>query len=449
MAPRFGTDGIRGVVGTELTTDLVRALGRAATMALGTDVPFLIARDPRASGPELEAAIASGITDAGGSVRLLGMLPTPGLAAACAATGAAGVMISASHNVYSDNGVKLFEPGGRKLRDDTEAAVETALAHALADSPRGLAPGSITPGSITEVTTAADAYVAHLTAAAGGGTPFTGIVVVVDAANGAASEVGPRALRALGATVEVIHATPNGTNINEECGSTHPEVAAAAVRSSGADVGLAFDGDADRLVAVDANGAIVDGDHILAILALDLHDRGRLRNDAIATTVMANLGLMRALEPRGIDVIVTPVGDRHVIAAMEDHDLVLGGEQSGHIIESEYSVTGDGPLTAILLIDAMVRSGRSLAELASVLTKYPQILRNVRVTDRDGLESATRFWAAVAAVEGELAGEGRVLVRPSGTEPVVRVMVEAASADAAQGYADDLVRALTAALGAG
>ncbi len=450
MAPRFGTDGIRGAAGSELTTELVRALGRAAAVALGTDVPFLIARDPRASGPDLEAAISAGITEAGGSVQLLGMLPTPGLAAACAATGAAGVMISASHNVYSDNGVKLFEPGGRKLRDETEAAVETALADALADPASVVAtPGSITPGSIREVTTAADAYVAHLTAAVGGGTPFAGLAVVVDAANGAASEVGPRALRALGATVEVLHAAPDGTNINDGCGSTHPEVVAAAVREAGADIGLAFDGDADRLVAVDANGAIVDGDHILAILALDLQARGRLRNDAIATTVMANLGLMRALEPRGIDVIVTPVGDRHVIAAMEDHDLVLGGEQSGHIIESEYSVTGDGPLTAILLVDAMVRSGRSLADLASVLTKYPQVLRNVRVADRDGLESATEFWAAVAAVEGELAGEGRVLVRPSGTEALVRVMVEAAAADAAQRHADDLVDALTAALGAG
>lgn len=445
MAPRFGTDGIRGAAGSELTTELVRALGRAAAAALGTDVPFLIARDPRESGPDLEAAISAGITEAGGSVQLLGMLPTPGLAAACAATGAAGVMISASHNVYSDNGVKLFEPGGRKLRDETEAAVETALADALADP----APILATTGSITAVTTAADAYVAHLTAAVGGGTPFAGLVVVVDTANGAASEVGPRALRALGASVEVLHAAPDGTNINEGCGSTHPEVVATAVREVGADVGLAFDGDADRLVAVDATGAIVDGDHILAILALDLQARGRLRNDAIATTVMANLGLMRALEPRGIDVIVTPVGDRHVIAAMEDHDLVLGGEQSGHIIESEYSVTGDGPLTAILLVDAMVRSGRSLAELASVLTKYPQVLRNVRVADRDGLESATGFWVAVAAVEGELAGEGRVLVRPSGTEPLVRVMVEAAAADAAQRHADDLVDALTAALGAG
>ncbi len=455
MAPRFGTDGIRGAAGSELTVELVHALGRAAVVALGADVPFLIARDPRESGPALEAAIADGIAEAGGAVQLLGMLPTPGLAATCAATGAAGVMISASHNVFSDNGVKLFEPGGRKLRDDTEAAVEAALAAALgmdavpAASPGSITPSSITPGAITPVANAADAYVAHLVATTGGGTPFAGLHVVVDAANGAASDVGPRAVRELGATVEVIHATPDGTNINAGCGSTFPEVIAAAVVAAGADVGLAFDGDADRIVAVDAAGAIVDGDHILAILAIDLHARGRLRNDAIATTVMANLGLRRALEPHGIDVIVTPVGDRHVIAAMEDHDLVLGGEQSGHIIESEFAVTGDGPLTGILLLDAMVRSGRPLAELASVVTKYPQVLANVRVLDRGGLDRATQFWADVAAVETSLAGEGRVLVRPSGTEPVVRVMVEAADAAQARAATDRLVLALTDALGAG
>ena len=443
MAPRFGTDGIRGAAGSDLTTELVHALGRAAVAAIGTDVPFLIARDPRESGPALESAIAEGIAAAGGSAQLLGLLPTPGLAASCAATGAAGVMISASHNVFSDNGVKLFEPGGRKLRDETEAAVEAALATALAAAE----PTVATVGSITTVPNAADAYVAHLVATARGGTPFTGLHVVVDAANGAAFEVGPRALRELGATVEVLHAEPNGTNINAGCGSTYPDVIAEAVVATGADVGLAFDGDADRIVAVDASGAIVDGDHILAILAIDLQARGRLRNDAIATTVMANLGLLRALKPLGIEVIVTPVGDRHVIAAMEDHDLVLGGEQSGHIIESEFAVTGDGPLTGILLLDAMVRSGEPLAGLAGVVTKYPQVLRNVRVADREGLDTAAQFWAEVAAVETDLAGEGRVLVRPSGTEPVVRVMVEAADAATAQTAADRLVAALTAALG--
>ncbi len=457
MAPRFGTDGIRGVAGTELTTELVRALGAAATRALGTAAPFLVARDTRESGPMLERAITEGITFAGGDVQLLGVLPTPGLAAACAQTGAAGVMISASHNPYADNGVKLFEPGGRKLRDDTEAAVEAALAQILDGAGRDArvadagstesGAAAVMPGTVLEVHGGDDLYGEHLVAAIGGGTPLLGTEVVIDCANGAASIAAPAALRALGAVVHVLSATPNGTNINAQCGSTYPWVVAAEVVARGAAAGLAFDGDADRVVAVDATGAIVDGDHILAILAIDLESRGQLRNHAIATTVMANLGLTRALTPLGIDVVVTPVGDRHVIAAMEDHDLVLGGEQSGHVITLEHSVTGDGPLTGILLLDAMVRSGRSLRELASVVTKYPQVLVSVRVADRGGLEGATRFWDAVGAAEAELGAEGRVLVRPSGTEPVVRVMVEAADEATARRICDDLTAALTSALG--
>lgn len=444
MAPHFGTDGIRGVAGTEITVELVHALGLAAVQALGADVPFLIARDTRESGPMLEEALVNGIVEAGGAVRILGVLPTPGLAAACAAADAAGAMISASHNPYADNGVKLFEPGGRKLRDDTEAAVEAALHHIVDGAASGAAS---VPGTAIHVDGAVDAYVAHLVEAVGGGTPFAGVRVVIDCANGAASLAAPLALRALGATVDVLSAEPDGTNINADCGTTHPDVLAREVITRGADAGLALDGDADRVVAIDATGAIVDGDHILAILAVDLDGRGQLRNRAIATTVMANLGLIRALEPRGIDVIVTPVGDRHVIAAMEDHDLVLGGEQSGHVIVSEHGVTGDGPLTGILLLDAMVRAGRTLRELADVVTKYPQVLRNVRVTDRNGLEAATSFWDAVRGAEAELGAEGRVLVRPSGTEPVVRVMVEAADEATAQRIAEGLGAALMAVLG--
>ena len=449
MAARFGTDGIRGAAGTELTTDLVRAIGAAAVAALGHDTLFLVARDTRESGPTFEAAVADGIVGAGGNAALLGVLPTPGLAAACAATGAAGVMISASHNPYSDNGVKLFESGGRKLRDETEAAVETALEHALSDSTADRATDTMPSGTVTTVPGAVDDYVAHLVDAVGGGTPFAGVRVVLDCANGAASLAAPAALRALGASVDVLNADPDGTNINAGCGSTYPEVVAAEVLARGAAAGLAFDGDADRIVAVDETGAIVDGDHLLAILAIDLDARGRLRNRAIATTVMANLGLTRALGSRGIDVIVTPVGDRHVLAAMEDHDLVLGGEQSGHIIEADHAVTGDGPLTGILLLDAMVRSGSSLSELAGVVTKYPQVLRSVRVADRPGLDAAASFWAAVAAAETELGSDGRVLVRPSGTEPVVRVMVEAPDEPTAQRITDDLCTALDAALGSG
>jgi phosphoglucosamine mutase len=445
VAPRFGTDGIRGSAATEVTPEIVRGLGAAAVVAMGVDAPFLIARDTRESGPGLEAALVEGITRAGGDARILGVLPTPGLAGACAASGAAGAMISASHNPYSDNGVKLFEPGGRKLRDETEAAVERAL-HAIVDDAAPIdAVGG--PGTAAVESGAVDAYVARLVAAVDGTAPFAGLRVALDCAHGAAVEAAPAAFRALGATVDVLGAEPDGRNINERAGSTHPGVVADAVRRNGADLGLAFDGDADRVVAVDARGAVVDGDHILAILALDLDARGALRNRAIATTVMANLGLIRALEPHGIEVVVTPVGDRHVLAAMEERDLVLGGEQSGHVIAADHAVTGDGPLTGILLVDAVVRAGRPLHELAAVVSKYPQVLESVRVERRDGLEAAADFWASVRAAEAELGSDGRVLVRPSGTEPVVRVMVEAADEPTARRITTELTTALHRELG--
>jgi phosphoglucosamine mutase len=445
VAPRFGTDGIRGVAGTELTEEIVRALGAAAVRALGTGAPFLVARDTRESGPALEAALVDGITRAGGDACSLGVLPTPGLASACAAAGAAGAMISASHNPFADNGVKLFEAGGRKLRDETEDAVEVAL-HAILDDGAPI-DGADGPGRATVVDDAVDAYVEHLVAAAGGGTPFAGLHLVLDCAHGAASLAAPAAFRALGARVDVVGAEPAGRNIHAGCGSTHPELVASEVVARGADVGLALDGDADRVLAVDAHGSVVDGDHILAILAIDLDGRGVLRHRAIATTVMANLGLTRALEPRGIDVIVTPVGDRHVLAAMEDHDLVLGGEQSGHVIVAAHAVTGDGPLAGILVLEAMVRSGAPLHELAAVVTKYPQVLENVRVARRDALDDATAFWTAVRAAEAELGADGRVLVRPSGTEPVVRVMVEAPDETTARRITADLTTTLHRELG--
>lgn len=445
MAPRFGTDGIRGPLGTVVTIEIVRAVGAAAVRAIGTAVPFLVARDTRESGPALEAALVEGITRAGGDAHVLGVLPTPGLAGLAAAEGAAGAMISASHNPFSDNGVKLFEAGGRKLRDDTESAVEAAL-HAILDAGASVdGPGPA--GTRVEVDGAGSRYVAALEQTVPGEQPLAGLRVVLDCAHGAASHVAPVAFRALGAVVDVIGASPDGRNINAGCGSTHPDVVAARVVETGADVGLAFDGDADRVVAVDARGAIVDGDHILAILAIDLDARGALRHRAIATTVMANLGLLRALEPRGIGVVVTPVGDRHVLAAMEEHDLALGGEQSGHVIVADHAVTGDGPLTGILLLDAVVRADRPLHELAAVVTKYPQVLENVRVANRAGLEGATEFWDAVRAAELELGSDGRVLVRPSGTEPVVRVMVEAADEATARRLTADLTATLLRVLG--
>ncbi len=444
MSLKFGTDGVRGVAGVELTVELTAALGRAAVRALGPG-PFLVARDTRRSGPMLEAAFAAGVCAEGGAVDGLGVLPTPGLAGACRADGVPGAMISASHNPFADNGIKLFEAGGRKLRDETEARIEAELADVLAHG--GTPRAGVEVGVTRAVPGAVDAYVARLLPALGRPDALAGVSVVVDCGHGAASVAGPQVLRAAGATVHVLNDAPDGTNINAGCGSTAPEVVAECVVARGAHAGLAFDGDADRVIAVDERGQVVDGDHLLAIAAIDLAARGRLPHDRIATTVMANLGLHRALAAHGIGVVETPVGDRHVLTAMEEHGLVLGGEQSGHVIFAEHAVTGDGPLAGLLLLDAMARAGRPLSELAAVVTKFPQELRNVRVARRDGLDAAAPFWAEVAAVEQELGADGRVLVRPSGTEPVVRVMVEAADATAAAGAADRLVGALESALG--
>jgi phosphoglucosamine mutase len=445
MSLKFGTDGVRGVAGVDLTPELVVALGRAAVRALGTDAPYVIARDPRRSGPMLEAALVAGICAEGGSTRSLGVLPTPGLAGACAVERAPGAMISASHNPYPDNGIKFFEAGGRKLRDETEAAIESALGTILAEGPPLRSGTEI--GTARTVEGAVDAYVERLVLAVAPDA-LRGLRVVVDCGNGAASSAGPRVLTKLGADVAVRNAAPDGTNINDGCGSTDPSGLVTAVRDGGAQAGLAFDGDADRVVAVDERGEVVDGDHILAITALDLQARGKLAGNAIATTVMANLGLRRALEAHGIDVIETPVGDRHVLAAMEEHGLVLGGEQSGHVIFLDHAVTGDGPLAGILLLDVMVRSGKTLSELARVVTKYPQVLRNVRVREREGLDGAAAFWTEVRGVEAQLGERGRVLVRPSGTEPVVRVMVEASDEEEAERAAAHLAGALESALGA-
>jgi phosphoglucosamine mutase len=444
MTLKFGTDGVRGVAGVDLTPELVVALGRAVVRALDATEPFLIARDTRRSGPMLEAALIAGICAEGGSTASLGVLPTPGLAGACVVGRAPGAMISASHNPYADNGIKFFESGGRKVRDETEARIEAELTRVLA--------GDSTPRSATEigdartVAGARDDYVERLLGAV---EPemLAGLHVVIDCGNGAAFEVAPIVLERLGADVIVLNDAPDGTNINDRCGSTDTSGLVRAVREHGAHAGLAFDGDADRVVAVDEQGGIVDGDHILAIAALDLKSRGRLRGDAIATTVMANLGLRRALEAREITVIETPVGDRHVLAAMEEHDLSLGGEQSGHLIFRDYAVTGDGPLAGILLLEAMVRAEVPLSALAGVVTKFPQLLRNVRVRDRAGLDDADGFWSEVRAVESDLGAEGRVLVRPSGTEPVVRVMVEASDAAVAESAVDRLTTALELALG--
>jgi phosphoglucosamine mutase len=439
----FGTDGVRGVAGTDLTPELVTALGRAIGITLDRPEELLVARDTRRSGPMLEAALTAGLCAEGVTVTSLGVLPTPALALACRHDGRPGVMISASHNPYPDNGLKVFTAGGHKLDDAQEAAVEAHLAALAAGATRRPARTGAAIAGARRAPAPRAPYLDHLTRAVAPDA-LAGLSVVVDCAHGAAYLTAPKALRDLGAQVTAVNVDPDGTNINDRCGSTHPAAVAEAVVRTGADVGVAFDGDADRVIAVDERGRVVDGDHLLAIMALDLAAAGRLRHETVVTTVMANLGLRRALEPRGIRVLETPVGDRHVLAAMRDGGFVLGGEQSGHLIFAEHAPTGDGPLAAVLLLDVMARRREPLSHLAAVVTKLPQEQRNVAFPDPSRLAGAEAFWAQVAAVEAELDGDGRVLVRPSGTEPVVRVMVEAARAEQAAAAADRLAAALAA-----
>jgi phosphoglucosamine mutase len=437
MTLRFGTDGVRGVANRELTPELVTALGRATVRVLGPTQPFVVGRDTRRSGPMLEAALVAGLCAEGADVVLVGVLPTPGVAHVARERGAPAAVISASHNPFGDNGIKLFAAGGRKIPEPLELEVEQEL-RALAVSQPEPGPEGVGVGVSSEHRTALDDYVATLVDALQG-RQLTGLHVVVDCGNGAAFRAAPTALRALGATVDVIHASPDGMNINADCGSTYPADLQEAVLVAGADAGLAFDGDADRVIAVDERGALVDGDEILAVTAIDLHDRTLLRGDAVVATVMSNLGLRRALEPYGISVLETPVGDRNVLDALEQRNLTLGGEQSGHVIFADHATTGDGALTGIFLLDTMARRGRSVSELASVLTRVPQILRNVAVDGAEHLRGDAAFWSRVRDVDDELGDDGRVLVRPSGTEPLVRVMVECTDADAAAIAADRLV----------
>ncbi|HET9771249.1 MAG TPA: phosphoglucosamine mutase [Acidimicrobiia bacterium] len=449
MSLRFGTDGVRGLASVELTPELALALGRAAARVLGTDRPFVLARDTRRSGPMLEAALAAGLAAEGAGVVLAGVLATPGAAYLSQARDCPAAVLSASHNPFPDNGIKFFARGGRKLTDEVEDRVEAELDALLAGRAEPTRVEGSAVGRIEPDEGARRAYESRLLAVLDG-RRLEGLRVVVDCGNGAASASAPWVLAQLGAKVEnlAIGAEPDGTNINAGCGSTHPGPLQAEVVATGAAVGLAFDGDADRLVAVDERGGLVDGDHILAIAALDLRERGRLRHDTVVATVMANLGFHQAMAAEGIRVETTPVGDRSVLEAMEAGGYSLGGEQSGHIIFGDLATTGDGLLSGLVLLDVLARSGRPLSELASVVVKLPQVLRNVRVADRAGLPAAAAFWSEVAAAEAELAGSGRVLVRPSGTEPLVRIMVEAATEEAAEAYTDRLATTLTEALGA-
>ena len=445
MTLRFGTDGVRGVANEELTPELVTALGRSAARVLGTERPFLVARDTRRSGPMLEAALVAGLCSEGVGVLRAGVLPTPGLAYLAQVSEAPAAMISASHNPFPDNGVKLFAPGGRKIPDDWERRVEEEL-RALAVEVPADAPVGAAVGFDRGVGDGLQRYSRHLVRALEG-RRLEGVHVVLDCGNGAAFEAAPLAFEELGARVDVRNARPNGTNINAGCGSTDPTGLQRAVVESGAHAGLAFDGDADRVIGVDERGGLVDGDQMLAALALDFRERGRLNHDAVVATVMSNLGLRRALERDGIALVETPVGDRHVLAALEAHGLSLGGEQSGHVICADLATTGDGTLTGILLLDLVTRSGKPLSEIAGMVTRLPQVLRSVRVVDRAGLSGADGFEGELRAAESELGADGRVLVRPSGTEPVVRVMVEAPTHEQAEAVADRLAAAAERACG--
>lgn len=440
--PLFGTDGVRGLANGLLTAELALHLAQATAVVLGQGrsaeariaegrrLSAVVARDPRVSGEFLSAAVSAGLASSGVDVFDAGVIPTPATAFLIADTDADfGVMVSASHNPAPDNGIKIFARGGTKLPDIVEERIERAL------EGERLQPTGAGVGRIRRFADAEDRYVVHLL----GSLPhrLDGIHVVLDCAHGAAAGVSPETFRDAGATVTVIGAEPDGLNINDGVGSTHLDVLAEAVVRLGADVGIAHDGDADRCLAVDAQGTIVDGDQIMAILAVAMKERGALAHDTLVATVMSNLGLHRAMAEYGIQVKQTGVGDRYVLEAMNEGGYSLGGEQSGHVIMSDFATTGDGLLTGLHLVAEMARQKKTMAELAAIMTVYPQVLVNVRGVDRDGVGDAV-VQEAVAAATAELGDSGRVLLRASGTEPLVRVMVEAASEDVARAHADRL-----------
>ncbi|MGO8859227.1 MAG: phosphoglucosamine mutase [Acidimicrobiales bacterium] len=448
MAPaHFGTDGVRGVANEDLTAELALAIGRATARILPAPA-FVVGRDTRRSGPLLQAALSAGLATEGADVIDLGVVPTPGVATIAERRKLPGAMVSASHNPFGDNGIKLFSSSGTKLPVALEADVDREITSLLADPdgpPRR--PTGHGVGRIISEPEAADLYHEHLVSATEGRT-FAGMRIVVDCANGAASAFAPAVLARLGARVTALHDAPDGTNINERCGSTDPGELAREVAESGADLGLALDGDADRVIAVDHTGNVVDGDVLLALFALDLADRGHLAHNTVVVTVMTNLGFRLSMESRGIAVRETDVGDRHVLAALDAEGLSLGGEQSGHIIFRARSTTGDGILTGIALADLLRRSGRSLRDLAEGLVeRVPQVLLNVPIPQPGRVAHCAEVSEAVAAAEAELGHQGRVVLRPSGTEPLVRVMVEARAADQANAVAAHLAGVVESALG--
>lgn len=444
MGRLFGTDGVRGLANRELTPEMAFRLGWAATTYFGSacsEKPVItIGRDTRISGQMLENALAAGICSAGGKAVLLGVVPTPAVAYLTQEMKAqAGAVISASHNPFYDNGIKFFAGDGYKLPDAVEEELEELVMVGIEEMPRK---EGAEIGTLEVHRDMVRHYIDYLEATVSG--DLKGIKVVVDCANGAAFEVAPTIYRRLGAEVVVLHNTPDGININDNCGSTHLSSLQAAVKEHGADLGIAHDGDADRCLAVDENGAIVDGDQIMVSCALDMLKKGRLKDDTLVTTVMSNIGLHQAMKKAGAKLKVTAVGDRYVLEAMREEGYVLGGEQSGHVIFSEYSTTGDGVLTALQLMVALKASGKKMSEMAACMVRYPQLLVNVRVLGKEGWDTNAKIAAAIAAGNEELGDEGRILVRPSGTEPLIRVMAEGpdqAQLDRIVGMIADVVRA--------
>ncbi|MBF6061758.1 phosphoglucosamine mutase [Nocardia terpenica] len=454
MGRLFGTDGVRGLANDSLSPELALRVSAAAAQVLSRGerrAVAVVGRDPRASGEMLEAAVTAGLTSAGVDVLSVGVLPTPAVAYLTAAYDAClGVMISASHNPMPDNGIKIFAAGGHKLDDAVEDRIEDLVRERAFTRPTGAAIGRVlsfsgADGHVDDHYSLAgthERYVEHLVEATG--RDLSGLTVVVDCAHGAASDVGPAAYREAGARVVAINAEPNGLNINDRCGSTHLEQIQHAVRAHGADLGLAHDGDADRCLAVDATGAVVDGDAIMAILALAMHESGELARNTLVATVMSNLGLHIAMREAGITMLTTAVGDRYVLEELRRGGYSLGGEQSGHVVFPRYGTTGDGVLTGLKLMARMAETGRALADLAAVVRTVPQVLVNVPVTDKSAVAAAPEIRDAVAEAERVLGETGRVLLRPSGTEQLVRVMVEATDLDRARQLADDLAKRVAA-----
>ncbi|GAA1553127.1 phosphoglucosamine mutase [Kribbella lupini] len=446
MARLFGTDGVRGLANVDLTAELALDLSVAAAHVLGEAGAFeghrpraVVGRDPRASGEFLEAAVVAGLASAGVDVFKLGVLPTPAVAYLTGSTGAdLGVMLSASHNPMPDNGIKFLARGGIKLDDPIEDAIEARMGEEW-QRPTGKAVGRVLDDG-----QGFETYVAHLVRSAP--NRFDGLKVVIDCANGAASLTAPEALRRLGAEVITYAASPDGLNINLECGSTHMEGLRREVIGHGADLGIALDGDADRCLAIDDTGEFVDGDQILAVLALAMRDSGRLTNDTVVATVMSNLGFVQAMVREQIAVEQTKVGDRYVLEAMKAGGHKLGGEQSGHVILSDHATTGDGTLTAVMLLARVASTGKSLRELAAVMTRLPQVLVNVPNVDKTRAGTDPTVQSAVTEATRRLGDTGRVLLRPSGTEPLVRVMVEAESSDTAHDVAHSLADVVASAL---